>query len=315
MLTATNASGSDGETKTDYISVTVPPVANFSSSTTAPNVGQTVTFSDLSTNIPTSWLWAFTPATISFAGGTSATSQNPQVQFEFGGLYTVTLTATNAAGSDGETKTDYILVTAPPIADFSADNTSPGVGQMVSFTDLSINGPTLWVWSFTPSTVTFVGGTNAFSQHPQVQFDAPGNYSVELTVSNAAGSDVESKADYVVVIYPPIADFTSDITNPNVGGSVTFTDLSTNNPTSWSWIFIPTTMTYLGGTTSGSQHPQVQFDAPGLYIVELTVSNASGNDTETKIDYISVTAPPISDFSADNTSPGLGQMVSFTDLS
>ena len=172
------------------------------------------------------------------AGGTSATSQNPQVQFEFGGLYTVTLTATNAAGSDGETKTDYILVTAPPIADFSADNTTPGVGQMVSFTDLSINGPTLWVWSFTPSTVTFVGGTNAFSQNPQVQFDAPGNYSVELTVSNAAGSDVESKADYVVVIYPPVADFTSDITNPNVGGSVTFTDLSTNNPTSWSWIFI-----------------------------------------------------------------------------
>ena len=68
-------------------------------------------------------------------------------------LYIVELTVSNASGNDTETKIDYISVTAPPISDFSADNTSPGVGQMVSFTDLSINGPTLWAWSFTPSTL------------------------------------------------------------------------------------------------------------------------------------------------------------------
>ena len=292
-LTATNASGSDGETKTNYISVTAPPVANFNASITTPNTGQTVTFNDLSTNVPTSWLWSFTPGTITYMGGTSSASQNPQVQFNAGGLYSVTLTATNAAGSDGETKVDYILVTAPPVADFSADNITPGIGQTVTFTDLSVNGATLWAWSFLPSSVTFVGGTNAMSQDPQVQFDAPGNYTVELTVSNAAGSDIESKTDYITVIAPPVANFTADNVNPNVGGSVSFTDLSTNNPTTWSWIFIPTTVTYLGGTNSVSQNPQVQFDAPGLYIVELTVTNAGGSDTETKTDYISVQNPII----------------------
>jgi PKD repeat protein len=215
------------------------------------------------------------------------------VQFTAGGLYSVTLTATNAAGSDGETKVDYILVTAPPVADFSADIIAPGIGQTVTFTDLSVNGATLWAWSFLPSTVTFVGGTNAMSQDPQVQFDAPGAYTVELTVSNAAGSDIETKTDYITVIAPPVADFTADNTNPNVGASVNFTDISSGNPTTWSWIIIPTTVTYLGGTTPGSQNPQVQFDAPGLYIVELTVSNASGSDTETKTDYIFVINPII----------------------
>jgi len=92
-------------------STIVPPVADFSASATTAQVGQTVTFTDLSANLPTSWLWSFNPATVTFIGGTSATSQNPQVQFPALGQYTVTLTATNAYGSDSEIKTNYISIT------------------------------------------------------------------------------------------------------------------------------------------------------------------------------------------------------------
>ncbi len=88
----------------------LPPVANFSANSTNPALGQTVTFSDLSSNIPTSWSWTFNPNTITYVGGTSSTSQNPQVQFNALGQYTVSLTATNAYGSDGEIKTNYINV-------------------------------------------------------------------------------------------------------------------------------------------------------------------------------------------------------------
>jgi len=91
---------------------TSPPVANFSANSITPYIGQTVTFTDLSTNSPTSWSWSFSPATISYIGGTSSSSQNPQVQFNAGGLYTVTLIAANAYGSDLETKTDYISTTS-----------------------------------------------------------------------------------------------------------------------------------------------------------------------------------------------------------
>ncbi|MBC8489539.1 MAG: S8 family serine peptidase [Bacteroidetes bacterium] len=85
----------------------------------------------------------------------------------------------------------------PPIADFEADNLAPGVGQTVTFTDLSTNTPTSWSWTFTPSTVTYVGGTNSSSQNPQVQFNSAGDYTVELTATNAGGSDTETKIDYI----------------------------------------------------------------------------------------------------------------------
>ena len=83
-----------------------PPVANFTASSTSISVGGSVNFTDTSTNSPTSWSW-------SFEGGTpsSSTSQNPSVTYNTAGTYNVSLTATNAYGSDGETKTDYITVT------------------------------------------------------------------------------------------------------------------------------------------------------------------------------------------------------------
>ena len=76
-----------------------PPIANFTANITSIPVGGTVNFTDLSAGTPTSWSWAFT-------GGTPATSttQNPVgVQYNAAGTYTVSLTATNAAGSDTET--------------------------------------------------------------------------------------------------------------------------------------------------------------------------------------------------------------------
>ncbi|RMG91157.1 MAG: PKD domain-containing protein, partial [Chloroflexi bacterium] len=83
----------------------------------------------------------------------------------------------------------------------------------------------------------------------------------------------------------PIAEFTANTTTIPAGGSVNFTDLSLNNPTSWSW-------TFQGGTpgTSSQQNPSgIVYNTPGTYTVSLTVSNAYGNDTETKTNYITVT--------------------------
>jgi len=112
-LTATNAYGSDTETKTDYITVTEPstnpPVADFSGSPTSGDYPLTVSFTDLSTENPTSWSWDFGDGV-----GTS-TEQNPSYTYEAAGTYTVSLTATNAYGSDTETKTDYITVTEPQV--------------------------------------------------------------------------------------------------------------------------------------------------------------------------------------------------------
>jgi PKD repeat protein len=90
---------------------TVGIMANFEAGTTTPLINITVSFTDLSYGNPTNWSWSITPGTFIYAGETSASSQNPQVQFTAGGSYTVTLIASNSTYEDSETKTNYIQVT------------------------------------------------------------------------------------------------------------------------------------------------------------------------------------------------------------
>jgi PKD repeat protein len=104
----------DTPTSTYYINGSlsfgvIPLVADFTTSNITPAKNTTVQFSDLTTGGPTSWAWSFSrPTYVNFVNGTTAASQNPQVQFTDGGLYTVTLVATNASGSNTMVKTDYI---------------------------------------------------------------------------------------------------------------------------------------------------------------------------------------------------------------
>ena len=119
---------------------------------------------------------------------------------------------------------------------------------------------------------------------------ASGSYT--LTVSHK-GTLSGGSQDYTLIVTgktiptgPPVADFVADNTMPvNSFTTVNFTDLSSNVPTSWSWSFSPNTVTYIG-SNSNSQNPSVRFNSPGAYTVTLYVSNAYGNDTETKTAYI-----------------------------
>ena len=83
-----------------------PPVAAFAGTPTSGTYPLVVAFSDQSSGTPTSWSWTFGD------GGTS-TAQNPAHTYTAAGTYTVSLTATNAYGSDIETKTGYVTVNAP----------------------------------------------------------------------------------------------------------------------------------------------------------------------------------------------------------
>jgi PKD repeat protein len=103
--------------------IPVAPVANFSATPLTGTAPLAVVFTDLSTNTPTSWSWNFGDA------GTS-TLQSPSHTYAAAGTYTVTLTATNSAGSDGETKTGYIVVTTSSgtWTTISSDNFETGMG-------------------------------------------------------------------------------------------------------------------------------------------------------------------------------------------
>jgi len=82
------------------------PVAAFHATPLSGEAPLQVQFTDDSTNTPTSWIW-------DFGAGILSDLQNPLVTYLGAGVYTVKLIATNAAGSDQETKTDYITVLNP----------------------------------------------------------------------------------------------------------------------------------------------------------------------------------------------------------
>lgn len=83
------------------------PTAGFTADKTAVETGESIQFTDTSTESPTSWSWEF-------GDGNTSTSQNPTHSYDTEGTYSVSLTATNEFGSDEVTMTDYITVTAAP---------------------------------------------------------------------------------------------------------------------------------------------------------------------------------------------------------
>jgi PKD repeat protein len=107
--------------------------------------------------------------------------------------------------------------------------------------------------------------------------------STEYTGMNAAGDSIFATPLSGCYNPPTVADFDADPTTFNAGYSTQFHDLSSNNPTAWEW-------TFPGGTpaTSTQQNPLVLYSAIGVYSVTLKATNAYGNSTLTKTDYIHV---------------------------
>ncbi|MCD4698384.1 MAG: PKD domain-containing protein, partial [Bacteroidales bacterium] len=282
------------------------PVADFEADDTSPGAGQTVYFTDLSSENPTSWSWSFSPSTVTYVGGTNSSSQNPQVQFNNPGNYTVSLTAWNAYGSDSETKSNYINVLL--FCDASGGgsymhisnvqmgtiNNSSGQDYYANYTSLStdlaqyqtgvsitvVNGAVygdedLGIWiDWNQDDDFYDTGENIICEidddgQGSFTFDVPGTallgtttmrVRIKYTGSNCGdpcgtttyGEVEDYSVNVIPGVAPPVADFEADNLIPGIGETIYFTDLSTNSPTSWSWIFTPSTVSYVGGTTSSS---------------------------------------------------------------
>jgi PKD repeat protein len=154
----------------------VPPVANFNF-----NVNQcagTVSFSDNSTNNPTSWTW-------NFGDGGASSQQNPVHTYTAGGTYTVTLIATNAYGSSFQTKT----VTVNPLAFTAGYTGSLLLNSPISFTTNYSTG-SVYTWNFGD-------GNSSGSQSPVHTYTAFGTYTVSLTI--VAAGCVNTRT-FVIVI-------------------------------------------------------------------------------------------------------------------
>lgn len=242
------------------------PTANFTATPVAGCSPLIVNFQDLSSGSPTSWNW-------NFGNGNTSTLQNPIASYLNPGTYTVTLTATNAGGSNTLVRTAFITVYEPPAVSFSADITSGCFPLRVQMTDLSTAGSgntnVSWDWDFG-------NGQISNQQNPLVVYTAAGVYNVTLRVTNDKGCvRTLSRPAYINVTSGVTALFTNTLpTVCSAPAVISFTNNSTGPPTlSWLWDFGD-------GNTSTAQSPTHSFTTNGTYIVTLvTFSTAGCQDT------------------------------------
>ncbi|MFA5347770.1 MAG: PKD domain-containing protein [Methanoregula sp.] len=288
---------------------TIQPVANFVATPLTGTSPLTVTFTDLSTNTPTSWNWSFGDSST-----VNSTMQNPVHGYANAGTYTVSLNATNSAGSNSKTQTGYITVTsggAAPVTNFVATPLTGTSPLTVTFTDLSTNTPTSWNWSFGDGSTV-----NSTMQNPVHRYANAGTYTVSLNATNSAGSNSKTQTGYITVTSGDAAPVTNFVATPLTGTSpltVTFTDLSTNTPTSWNWSFGD------GSTVNSTmQNPVHRYANAGTYTISLNTTNSAGSNSKTQTGYITVTsgdAAPIANFVATPLTGTSPLTVTFTDQS
>jgi len=122
----------------DGSAVPNPPVPNITLSQNQVCEDGTVSFTDQSSNSPTSWSWVF-------PGGTPATStvQNPVVTYANSGNYDVSLTVSNQHGSQTANYTNRITVNSSPIVNITASELTVCSGQSIS---LSASGASAYTW-------------------------------------------------------------------------------------------------------------------------------------------------------------------------
>ncbi|HNQ26014.1 MAG TPA: DUF3344 domain-containing protein, partial [Methanoregulaceae archaeon] len=176
--------------------ITEAPIAAFSGSPLIGTAPHTVSFTDTSTGDITSRSW-------DFGDGATSTAQNSSHVYTNAGTYTVNLTVTGPGGSDSEVKTNYITVTAAPVApvaQYTANTTSGTPPLSVQFTDQSTGTVTGYAWDFTND-----GVVDSTAKNASFTYSTTGTYTVNHTVTGPGGSDSEVKTNYITVTAAPVA--------------------------------------------------------------------------------------------------------------
>lgn len=293
-LTVTNSFGTDTTTKTSYVNIHVAPYVFFTANSTCENPRQVVFETHGRVTQPANYTW-------NFGDGTTSSQQNPAHSYASAGVYDVTLTVRDQYTSANYTMSN-LIVNDKVRAEFTATNHMGSSPLRVQFTDQSVGSSNFtYLWNFGD-------GTTSTDRNPSHSYNATGTYTVALTVIAPCGVDSIVKENYVSVGRTPVADFIGTPTNGRANLSVQFTDRSQGENLTYNWNFGD-------GTTSAARNPTHVYTQSGTYTVSLTVSNAYGNNTATKTQYITVGAAPRADFRADVLTGTAPHHVRFTDLS
>lgn len=222
------------------------------------------------------------------------------------GYLAYTTAATNLGTADTtNVMVSFLAETSGVFADFTA-SVARGIAPLqVVFSDASSGAPTTWQWDFDND-----GTVDSTEQNPTFVYTAPGTYTVRLTASNGVSEGTKTATDFVIAVTVPDADFTIAPPSGAAPLLVTFTDTSTQSPTSWQWDF-----TNDGVIDSTAQNPSFNYPTPGTFDVRLVATNEAGSATETKVGAVQVFAPVVASFTTSVSSGPAPLSVTFTNTS
>ncbi len=292
-LKANGLGGLDIITKTAYINVFEPVVANFSTDGAVGVAPHTVSFTNLSAGSFDTVNWDFGDSSQSSQNNPSHTYLNP-------GVYTVTLTATGGGGTDSAVQPNAVSVYSPVVVD-SASPTAGIAPLGVQFQNLATGDYDSLVWNFG-------NGVQSNQVAPLVNYVQSGVYTVSLRATGLGGSSVITKSDFIRVYEPVIASF--DV-SPTIGIaplSVSFTNTSTGDYRFSRW-------DYGDGFQTTLANPSHVYSQGGVYTVTLQVYGDGRVSTITKTNLITAYSKVVADFTSDKQSGGAPLTVAFTNRS
>jgi PKD repeat protein len=188
------------------------------------------------------------------------------------------------------------IASAQPVASFSASATSGSAPLAVTFTSTSSGAITSYAW-------TFGDGASSTAQNPSHTYAAAGTFSVGLTVTGPGGTTTQTRANLISVAAasgggaPPPgtldANFSANVNSGPAPLNVTFTNTATGSYDYIRWEFGD-------GVKSWLKSVSHKYTTPGVYTVRQVIRGNGIYNIETKLNYITVTAP-----TATGTSPNL----------
>lgn len=312
----------------------LPPIADFTYTPELIYPGTSVTFADASTGQPVGWNWTFSPD----GNPSFSTQENPTVSFSGTGSKTVTLQATNGAGSDDTVKTLTVLDPDPKVTSVSASPSPALLCQPITFQAEGVTGepPLTFDWQVLDANNQLVdsvsGGSDSFVLQALPNTVTAGeSYTAEVTISNASGTVTRMSAPVLINALPALpADqsfsptYTGFPANPSNGN----VDFQVNVPgaTEWRWnydvvggSFGPWTDDPINGPA-----PTHSYTVAGTYQVQVEVRNCV--EVERSSTILNVTIDNISPLKAQFAAAGIfcisegcfadtGQSITFADQS
>lgn len=250
------------------ITVSGPPVADFTYSPTEIYPGTPVNFTDTSSGAPTSWAWTFADGTPG-----SAAVENPQVTFGSAGSKAVSLQAFNNVGQDSESKSVTVLDPAPQVGSVSVSPAAPMQCQPVTLKAENVTGkpPLTYSWSLTKDGSPVSAPNNTASTLVWDSTGAmAGTYTATVTVSGTGSA--QKSADFNLGALQSMPSVFTPTNDPFSAGHVQF-HVDAAGATEWNWNFGDGTTTGWVNDPVNGPNPSHDYQQVGSYDVTVRIRN------------------------------------------